>query len=153
MPVAHVLDVGILGPVEFIGRYADPLIDEHALRDAQRMRVSEKFPDFLLDRFDLVFTGALSPGHPGSAVLVQDVERHGCETVFRVECVIADISRGDVYDGYACRFGYLLLQSFEMSVDSLRLPSRVGEYGVVDLGENSFGGHGEHRGGLNSGAE
>lgn len=73
MPVAHVLDVGVLGPVKFIRRDADPLFDEYILGDALGVGVAEEFPDLLLDRFDLVFPGALAPGHALLPVLVEDV--------------------------------------------------------------------------------
>lgn len=84
MPVAHALDVGVLGPVEFIRRDVDPLFDEYVLGDALGVGVSEKFSDLLLDRFYFIFPGALAPGHALFSVLVEDVQRHGCEAVLGI---------------------------------------------------------------------
>jgi hypothetical protein len=72
-------------------------------------------------------------------VLVEDVKRHGGESVIRVQGVIPDISGGDPEHGYPGRACYLAFEAVEMLIDGLRFPSCVGKNGVVDLRENPFG--------------
>src|SRR5258707_269026 len=110
MAVAHVLDVRVLGPVEFIGGDSDPLLDEHPLRDTRRVGVPEDFPDLLLDRLDFIFAGALASRHTRAPVFIEDIERHRRESMIGVECTLPDVSRGDSQDRYAGRLRYL---SFE----------------------------------------
>lgn len=57
MPVVHIFDVGILGPVEFVGRYSHPLLDEHPLGDACRVGVTEQFANLLLYRLNFILAG------------------------------------------------------------------------------------------------
>ncbi|PAK28002.1 hypothetical protein CJD44_00695 [Streptomyces sp. alain-838] len=133
------LDVRVLRAVEFIRGDSYPLLDENALRDAYRIGVAEQFADLLLDWLDLIFAGALPPGHPRSPVLIEDVERHGGEPVIRVQGVVSDISGRHAQYRYPGGGGYLFFQAVKVCIDRCGFPSGVGENRVVDLGENALG--------------
>jgi hypothetical protein len=139
MPIAHVLDVSVLGSMEFIGRDADPLLDEHSLGDWCWVGVPEQFADLLLYWLDFIFARALSAGHPRSAVLIEDVERHGSEPVIRVQCIAANVAGCDTGNRYTGRLCHLSFQSVQMRIDGLGFPVGIGENRVVDLGKDSFG--------------
>src|SRR2546423_10573726 len=122
MAVAHVLDVGVLGPVELVGGDANPLLDEYPLRDTGGIGVAEEFANLLLDRLNFVFARALAPGHPILAVLIEDIQGHGSETACWIEGGVADVSRRYTQDGESYRCGYLLFQRAVIGVHATTFP-------------------------------
>lgn len=70
-----------------------------------------------------------------------------------VEGIVADVSGRHAKDRYSGGGGYLSFQSVEVSVNRSGLPTGVGEYRVVDLGEDTSGREGEEGAGLDSRAE
>lgn len=70
--------------------------------------------------------------------------------MIRVECVLSDIARGDSQNGDSGRGGNVALQPVEVPINGLRFPAGIGEYRVIDLGEDALGGQGERGTGLNS---
>ncbi|GGL68066.1 hypothetical protein GCM10010095_61180 [Streptomyces anthocyanicus] len=153
MAVAHVFDVGILGPVELVGGDSHPLLGEDILGNAGRIGVIENFANLLLDRLNFIFPGALSPGHTRLTVLVQDVEWHRRKPAVGVQGVGAYVSGGDAQDGDSCWSGYVALQPVKMGIDGSRLPSCVGENRVIDLWEEALSGEGKHGAGLDTGTK
>ena len=95
-----------LGSVKLVGGYADPLVDENTLRDPGRIRKYEEVTNLLFDRLNVIFPGALAPGHPRSAVLVEDVKRHRSESMIRVQGVFSHVSGSDARDGCSGGLGY-----------------------------------------------
>jgi hypothetical protein len=151
--VAHVQHVGVLGAADLVAADTDPLLDVHAARDRDRVRVAEELPGLLLDRLDLVLVRALASGHAVAAVLVLDEQRHRGEAVGGVEGVVADAAFGDAVDGDSSGLGDLPFQAVEVGVDGAGFPLGVGEDRAVQLGEAALGGEHEDGGGLDSGAE
>lgn len=70
-----------------------------------------------------------------------------------VEGIATDISGRHAKDRYACGSGYLTFQSVKVGINCSGLPTGVGEYRVVDLGEDASGREGEEGAGLDSRAE
>ncbi len=56
-----------------------------------------------------------------------------------VKGIAADVPGRHAKDRYACGGGYLPFQSVKVGINRSGLPSGVGEYRVVDLGEDTFG--------------
>jgi hypothetical protein len=73
--------------------------------------------------------------------------------VVRIQGVAANVSGRDAENRYTGGLGYLLFQSVQVSINGFGFPSGVGEYRVVDLREDPFGGKGEQGAGLNSRAQ
>ena len=113
---------------------------------------SGEFSLFGHEWLDLVFAGALPSADGGFAVLSADVDGHGGEAVFWVECVFSDVAVGDDVERDACvvAFGF---EGFEVLVDGLGFPSGVGEDGVIDGWEFSVDDHSEEGGGLDACSE
>jgi hypothetical protein len=67
------------------------------------------------------------------------MERHGCETVIRIQGVDADISGRHAQYEYPGGGGYLFFQAVKVCVNRCGFPAGVGENRVVDPGENPLG--------------
>jgi hypothetical protein len=136
-------------PQRLVHRDADPDLHQPH-RNPPARPITQKFALLLLQRLDLELPGALTPAHAAIA----SEPRHRSEPLPRLIStsldVIEEVAGGDRVHWERKRLGQL----FEVDIDRLGLPARVGEYRRIrhrlDLARR---GHQRHRRRLNAGPE
>src|SRR5690606_24054265 len=123
MSVTRVLDVRVLRALEFIRGDSYPLLDENTLWHAGRVAGTVQFSHLLHTRLHLILSCALPPSHSRSPVLIEDVQRHGGESVIWVQSVVANIAGRHAKYGYPGGCGYLLFQPVKVRINRFGFPT------------------------------